>query len=149
LIMRGPGVPKSTRVRSLAGLIDIVPTVLGLLGLPVEFELDGVDLAHDWRNVDTHPVDRELMIETSWIDGTRAKRGIRTRQQKLILNLDSGEPEFYDLREDPAEQMNLYPTEEATLLERRLVQADHEVEAGEVVLSADDIEQLKSLGYID
>jgi len=149
LIMRGPGIPESTRVSSLAGLIDIVPTVLGLLGLPVESGLDGVDLAKDWLNVSTHAGDRELAIETSWIDGTRAKRGIRTRQQKLIVNLDSGESEFYDLHEDPAERNNLYPTAEALVLERRVLQAPQAVEEGDVVLSPEDIEQLKSLGYID
>jgi len=146
LIVRGPGTPAARRVRSMAALIDIPPTVLGLVGIDPPAGLDGIDLAESWRD-DTVP-ERALEIETSWIDGTRAKRGIRTPTHKLIVDLESDERELYDLIEDPGETENLYPHPAAEPLERALAAAISAEAGSEVVLSPEDLEQLRSLGYV-
>jgi len=146
LIVRGPGVPAGARVRSMAALIDIMPTVLGLVGLDIPHGLDGVDLADYWRD-DSVP-HRLLEIETSWIDGTRAKRGIRTPTHKLIVDLEAGTTEFYDLVEDPGETRNLYPHPVAAELEQVLQSLEARTVGDEIELTPEDIEQLRTLGYI-
>jgi arylsulfatase A-like enzyme len=146
LILRGPGIPAGARVQSMAGLVDILPTVLGLAGFELPAGLDGVDLAELWRD-DTVP-ERMMEIETSWIDGTRAKRGIRTPTRKLIVNLDDGSREFYDLVQDPGENTNLYPHPAAEELESLLGSLQQE-QAGEAVeLNEQDVERLRALGYM-
>jgi arylsulfatase A-like enzyme len=146
LVMRGPGIPAGLRVRSMAALVDIVPTLLGLVGLDPPSGLDGVHLASYWRE-DSDP-ERWLEIETSWIDGTRAKRGIRTPTRKLILDVDTGAKEFYDLLADPQEARNLYPHPAAQELERHLETLKAKSGGAEVELGADDLEELRSLGYV-
>jgi len=146
LIVRGPGVPEGGRVRSLAALIDIVPTVLGLVGIDPPPGLDGIDLATVWRD-DAIP-ERMLEIETSWIDGTLAKRGVRTPSQKLIVNQETGEKEYFDLAHDPAETENLYPHPDAEALERALGERERASSGDAVELSPEDIERLEALGYL-
>ena len=146
LILRGPGVPEGSRVQSMAALIDILPTVLGLGGFDIPEGLDGIDLAPLWRD-DAVP-ERLLEIETSWIDGTRAKRGIRTPTRKLIVNVESDGREFYDLVDDPGETTNLYPHPEAEELEQVLASLREQQPGGPVELDPQDIEALRALGYM-
>jgi arylsulfatase A-like enzyme len=146
LILRGPGIPRGARVRSMAALIDIVPTVLGLLDIAPPPGLDGVDLAAYWKD-DTNP-ERLLEIQTNWIDGARGKRGIRTPTRKLIVSLETGAKEYYDLERDPAETDNLYPHPGATELGQELEARLEATAGGEVVLDPEDIEALKALGYL-
>jgi arylsulfatase A-like enzyme len=146
LIIRGPGVPSGKRVRSLAALVDIVPTVLGLMGGDPPSDLDGVDLAAHWH--DDAISERMLEIETSWIDGTLAKRGVRTPTRKLIVDLETGEKEFFDLTRDPAETENLYPHPDAEELERTLAEREAAASGPAVELSPEDIDRLKALGYL-
>jgi arylsulfatase A-like enzyme len=146
LILRGPEIPRGARIRSMAALIDIVPTVLGLLDIAIPPGLDGVDLAAYW-NDDTNP-ERALEIETNWINGGRVKRGVRTPTRKLIVSLESGSKEYYDLDRDPAETDNLYPHPGAQELGRELATQLESAAGGEVVLDPEDIEALKALGYL-
>jgi arylsulfatase A-like enzyme len=146
LILRGPGVPRGERVRSMAALIDVVPTVLGLVDIASPPGLDGVDLAAYW-NDDTNP-ERLLEIETNWINGARGKRGIRTPTRKLIVSLETGTKEYYDLVNDPAETNNLYPHPGAEELRRALGKQSEPTAGGEVVLDPKDIAALKALGYL-
>jgi arylsulfatase A-like enzyme len=146
LIFRGPGIPRGGRVRSMAALIDIVPTVLGLLGIASPLGLDGVDLAAYWKD-DARP-ERLLEIQTNWINGARGKRGIRTPTRKLIVSLETGAKEYYDLASDPAETENLYPDPGAEELGRELDAQVEETVGGEVELDPDDIDRLKALGYL-
>ena len=147
LILRGPGVPAGTRVRSIASLTDILPTVLGRIALEPPSGLDGVDLASFWKD-DSNP-ERMLEIETSWVDGSRPLRGIRTPTRKLIVDAESGETEFYDLVDDPAETESLDAHPEAEKLRSRLDELLRESPGDAVELTAEDIERLKSLGYLD
>jgi len=146
LIMRGPGIPRGERVRSMAALIDIVPTVLGLLDIVSPPDLDGIDLATYW-NDDTNP-ERLLEIETNWITGARGKRGIRTPTRKLIVSLETGAKEYYDLLGDPEETDNLYPHPGAEELGRAMEEQSEATAGGEVVLDSTDIEALEALGYL-
>ncbi|RJQ16221.1 MAG: hypothetical protein C4560_09800 [Nitrospiraceae bacterium] len=45
-IFAGPGVRKNNHVRSLSSVLDVTPSILALLGLPVALDMDG-DVIHD------------------------------------------------------------------------------------------------------
>ncbi|MFQ5457787.1 MAG: sulfatase, partial [Myxococcota bacterium] len=45
LVLRGPGIPRGLRLPWLAELVDVMPTVLSLLSLPVPPQVQGDDLA--------------------------------------------------------------------------------------------------------
>ncbi len=102
LVFRFPGVPPAPGPTRIASLVDLTPTLLALLGLPVPPGLDGVALfAPD------APRERGVYFESyagylnygwsplaGWLDG-RGKY------------LHSSEPEFYLPLSDPAEHKDL------------------------------------------
>ena len=45
LVLRGPGVPRGLRVPGLAGLVDLTPTILSLLGFAPPTHIQGKDLS--------------------------------------------------------------------------------------------------------
>jgi choline-sulfatase len=159
LLISGPGI-SPLRTKAPARGIDIAPTILGLLGMaPVQGML-GTDLikappAHDRvRVVETYggavlrlPGARALM--TSQPPG---KIGVIVGPWKLII--DGSRTELFNLETDPGELKDLSRAEpdrvqhmrsfaeqfESTYPRRKEVKAE---------LSNEDIEALKSQGYLD
>lgn len=95
----------------LVGTVDIVPTVLALLGEPPADALDGVNLLAPPADDD-----RAIYIETyfSRTVGCSELLGLRRRTDKYIR---APRPEYYDLARDPTEQTNLIDERSATALE--------------------------------
>lgn len=84
------------------GLIDIMPTVLSLLGVEHDLAFDGLDLM-----TDTVPGDRVIYIETLaplLYHGWASLHGVRSVRAKYI---QSPLPEYYDLANDRRELNNL------------------------------------------
>jgi arylsulfatase A-like enzyme len=98
-------------------LVDIVPTVLELLGLPAEPELDGVSLASAVLGEGAPPelpaysethYPREQAAATGDYDWTRNKKSVRIGNRwKVIFHVDSDLVEVYDLERDPHERRDL------------------------------------------
>ncbi|MGH7150835.1 MAG: sulfatase, partial [Planctomycetota bacterium] len=87
-----------------AGGIDVLPTALDLLGLPVPGGLDGESLARPPRDPD-----RPLYLETFaplHTCGWSPLHALRRLRDKFI---EAPVPEYYDLRSDPWESRNLFP----------------------------------------
>ena len=87
-----------------AGGIDVLPTALDLLGLPVPGGLDGESLARPPRDPD-----RPLYLETFaplHTCGWSPLHALRRLGDKFI---EAPVPEYYDLRSDPWETRNLLP----------------------------------------
>ncbi len=142
-------------------LIDIYPTVLDLLGIPLEHDIQGRSLAPLLRAAGGRS--REAFAETTNLKKTECK-GLRTGRYKLILTFQRGadyatDPaarvELYDLEDDPGEQHDLTSEmpELAATLETRL----REIVSGEAadaesaepeVLDPDLQERLRALGYV-
>jgi arylsulfatase A-like enzyme len=101
LIIAVPGVPPHV-VEGPVELIDLTPTILGLLDIPIPARMRGTDLG-PWLatppapNVRLPPAFAEVAEKRMVVRGT----------DKLICELNWGYCSFYDLLLDPREQKNL------------------------------------------
>lgn len=104
LLFAGPRVPRGVVLPGPAQTVDITPTLLTLLDLPVPAGLDG--RAIDFRNTDT--MEATVYLETELPQrhfGWSPLRGVINGWHKYI---ESPNPEFYDLRDDPEEALNSF-----------------------------------------
>ena len=111
LVVRGPGLPSGREVGEVVTQLDMLPTVLALLGVPMP-----AGLVQHGR--DASPLLRGEAV--SWPDTvfgefdmhhyTLARmRMVRTARHKLVRYLGTSfQDELYDLSEDPGETRNLY-----------------------------------------
>jgi arylsulfatase A-like enzyme len=157
LIVRMPGkVPAGARLDTPAQLVDVTPTILPLLGIP----LDGSPFqGHDLFSLradaprSLYSMAAELLtrepIRIAMIKGT----------QKFVVWPDSGRKALYHIATDPFERRNLLVSPEdgtrgtaaPTPWEAELNtwwQRNDRLRADDFALSPDDLERLQSLGYI-
>jgi choline-sulfatase len=167
LAFHWPGRIRPQQVAAPATLLDLAPTVLGLLGHEVPEGFRG----YDWSGVldgreqpdparrtwyqahkgavlsiqEAGPARKDGLLELAMVTGTT----------KEIVQLVEREHHVFDLRRDPGERRNLNGAgfrpsgplaEWIAHVERLLEEAD---DAPPVNVDAEDIEKLKSLGYID
>lgn len=151
-IVSGAGMPRGRVVSDrVVGLVDVLPTVLGLLGV------DSDPGALDGRDLTTEPgeAERAIYIESlaGYLDyGWAPLHGLRRMGDKLILSPD---PEYFDVRADPGERVNLYGTSDAAHeLEQRLANRLAEwapvsaARDAENEPSEEDLDRLSALGYV-
>jgi arylsulfatase A-like enzyme len=153
LLVRGPGVPAGLRIETTVSLIDLLPTVLATVGAPLLASADGVDLSPLWRgknDLATRVLFGEADHYRNQHDETRS---VRRGRFKLIYNRATRERSLYDLETDPGERRDL--AAEHPELAQALMAGLREFMAGQVesntgsVLSDEDIEHLRSLGYVN
>jgi choline-sulfatase len=141
-VLAGPGLPAGERRAGLARTTDLLPTVLGALGLPIPGGLDGIDRLRK-------PSPRESYAETLYplTFGWAPLHSFRAEGFKLI---DAPRPELYDLASDPRETHDL-SRERPEIVERlRRALQGLAARARSSVESAPDAatqERLRSLGY--
>ncbi|MBN2382633.1 sulfatase [bacterium] len=95
------------------GLIDILPTVLGIVGGRSPNHFQGRDLLGSAH----HEIGTDRPIFMDNMRRSLLKAGLRTSRWKFIETLDKSNQELYDLLNDPAEMSNL--VEDTTLSEVR------------------------------
>ena len=102
LIIRAPAI-EPRRVESVVRLVDVLPTALDLLGLPVP-KTDGASLTGVMNG---KRQDLDAYAESIYPRrfGWSPVRSLREGRFKLI---DAPRPELYDLDRDPFEQHNIY-----------------------------------------
>jgi len=150
LVLAGPGVPAGRR-DALARHVDVVPTILGLVGLRVPPELPGRNL------VTASASDGAAGYFECWgphFDyGWATITGVRTLQWKY-----TAEPlpeELYDVLRDPGETTNRIAAEPAVRVEMRdrLAAARSRyataTTARAETLSLEERERLAALGYVE
>ena len=157
LIVRLPGASSKSvraprRVSDVVRLVDVMPTVLDLIGLPPP-AMDGDSLV-DLMNGKRVTVEREGYAESLYPArfGWSPLRTLRDGRFKLI---DAPRPELYDLGRDPFEERNIHaerPTV-AAAMKRRLSQIAGGPSVSDTLsqtdaLSPDARERLHALGYI-
>jgi choline-sulfatase len=134
--------------------VDIVPTVLGILGLPGGETTDGHDLGAAIRGKETAPVlpqySESLLSEVGF--GMAPLFAIRTAGYKYIR---APRPELYDLRNDPHELHDLHASlpRVAANLDAQLTRlmkdsSRHSVKADASPMTRETEESLQALGYL-
>jgi len=149
-LMAGPGVPPGLRVKQQARVIDLLPTVLDLLGSNAPPQVQGMSLTPTFTGKQM-PV-RPAYIETLFSKinmGWSELRAVRTDRWKFIR---APKPELYNLIDDPGETTNViarYPNETKELrglLESMAGSQSEKVETA--IVDQRTLEELKSLGYL-
>ncbi len=153
LIIKAPGLNVSRRIDDAVGLIDIMPTVLGLLGIDLSLPVRGQDLG-PFLNGQAESSPRYLYTESM----TPTK--YNCNPLLAIVNwpwkyIYTTEPELYHLQDDPAEKNNLLKTESKRggLLEKhvQLILDDNlrdDRPDSHIELDEKTVSQLHSLGYV-
>ncbi len=154
--IRAPGlVPEGRRVPDLVELIDVAPTILDLLGLPPLADASGRSLRpllHGEAETDGRLVFAETFmprIEFGWSE-------LRMVRDKRFKYIQAPRPELYDLREDPAEAVNLYSLEPertaemAAALQNWVAATTNAEVAAEArrTIRPEEEAKLRSLGYL-
>lgn len=151
LIMAGPApFPRGHVVEHQVGVVDIVPTLLDLLGIDPPAGIEGVNA------LAAGPESRPVYIESlsaKLLHGCAPLVGVRRADAKLII---APKPELYDLKADPHELDNVYGQREA--LTRELRSALNGLVGGNLaaalsvrqnlVITDEAAEKLRSLGYL-
>jgi HEAT repeat protein len=101
LIIAVPGVPPHV-VQGPVELVDLAPTILGLLDIPVPVRMRGTDLG-PWLANPPAPSSR---LTTAFAE-LGDQRMVATAVDKLICTDKEGFCAYYDLQIDPREQKNL------------------------------------------
>jgi len=152
-IMDGPGVPAGARVRQQAREIDVLPTVLNLLGGKASSAIQGTSMvpAFSGKAVPTMYSYEETLypkINMGWAE----LRGVHTAHWMYIR---APKPELYDLDKDPGELNNVIAAQPKEFRELeaqlKLLSRLGNNKTETVVTQAMDqktIDQLRSLGYV-
>ncbi len=149
-LMSGPGVPKGMRLKPQARAIDVLPTLVDLVGAKPVAGVQGASLApaikgkqvpEKWSYAESlYP-----KINMGWAE----LRAIRTNRWKYIR---APKPELYDLAQDPGETTNViasHPAEFRDLESKLKTVAGRDTEKVEAApLDQRTMSELKSLGYL-
>jgi arylsulfatase A-like enzyme/Tfp pilus assembly protein PilF len=150
LVLAGPGIHPG-KVPTPVSLVDLFPTLLDLLGLPIPGGLDGMSLK---PLLSGEPLRRGRLYAESYEQyyafGWSPLRALFDASEKYI---HAPKPELYDLRKDPDESRNLAGAEPARAarlrgeLERRHPTSG--AEAAPAARVSDELKKhLQSLGYL-
>ncbi len=132
LIFRYPkALPRGKTVGELVEMIDFLPTLMDLSGLPVPQDIHGRSLVplmtgqvKKWRPAVFSEIDHSMSMYPELRQGTGRRVMVRTKQWKLVFFMDRRVTEkdgaLYDLKNDPWEQTNLYSDPRHAATVRRL-----------------------------
>jgi arylsulfatase A-like enzyme len=151
LIVRSPGSERAgSRFEEPVRLLDLAPTLLGLVGIGSTPEIRGRDLLDGGGDAGPLPVfasgNKERPDEAAVIVGS----------EKLIFDLETGSHRLYDLETDPGETSDRWSeTDETAVLLGHLLQhlrsSRLSSAAGSqptIELTDEQLEQLRELGYV-
>jgi arylsulfatase A-like enzyme/Tfp pilus assembly protein PilF len=152
-VMAGPGVPEGKTVKPWVGTTDVLPTVLGLLGMEAGEGLPGQDLRPvlAGSSFRPEPLYAESLFGRLHCHWAVLRAWVRD-DWKLI---DGADVELYNLAEDPQERENRAGEEPERVQQMRQElraalgrMAPHGDTARAVSLSPEQEERLRSLGYV-
>ena len=155
LIVAGPGVPAGQRVKERVGTVDIVPTVLDLLGVDRPGDLQGRSLAALWKRPGDADNRHGYYSETLAPRVSHGMGELRAWFEGPFKYIHGPRSELFDLAKDPAELHNLVAEDPQTAsrlrgtLERFLrATARPADEAAAPAETAENLERLAALGYV-
>lgn len=154
LIFNGPGVPKGKSVQQVVRTVDILPTVLDLLHLPVPAHIDGQNLVPLWNGTRQNRVAYTETFVPYLNFGWGQLRSLRDWTVKAI---NAPKPEVYEMQKDPHEEHNLaangtVPSEARPFFAdlKKIEAADPFEHGGQQPgkMDAETTKRLAALGYI-
>lgn len=154
LLIRYPKQQKGTSVDDVVSLVDVVPTILSLLDIPVPDHIQGRDLSKHTHNNRDSTQKRHVYCEslTPTKFDCNPLFGIINQHWKYI---DTTQPELYNLRDNPDESQNLLHIEDkqARLMKgllQNLIAQIFQNTSGQSTLvpDAESRKRLESLGYV-
>jgi uncharacterized sulfatase len=108
LLMRWPDkLSKGRRIQALFSHVDLVPTILSAVNLPIDNELDGFNSLPLLEGREDAIRENILVECIDDPDGLRLKTLV-TKDHKITWYAEKDYGEFYDLKEDPHERVNLW-----------------------------------------
>lgn len=145
LIICGAGSAVGSREKKLASLVDVYPTVLSALRIPLSPGLDGRELFSGASRESIYAESFYPRLDLGWSE----LRSIRTPSEKLV---EAPRAELYRLLDDPREQHNRLAVDgaRAESLRKELALIIRE-ERSPIAPAAPDTETreaLRSLGYV-
>jgi len=147
-----------TRIDSRAGLVDVLPTILQELGMPVPPEVQGAPLLSVLKSGEGKPSetppDRPAYAESDYPHRTFGWSPLRSLRAGKYLMIEAPHKELYDQTADPKAEHNLAGTSVAvtsTLASqldtfRQKMSTDRE--APKVAANPELQERLNALGYV-
>jgi arylsulfatase A-like enzyme len=137
-------------------LLDIPPTILDMVGIPIPAEFEGQSFVSLFSAGSATPYDKRYAL--SAVAETRnygdAKQSVRTSKWKYIFHPASGREELYDLERDPGEDDNVVDAHRDVAAKLRTFLQDpsliEKLESPTApMVGPEDREILKELGYIE
>jgi arylsulfatase A-like enzyme len=113
LILTGPKIPNNVLISNMIRQVDIFPTILDLISIPVPNDIDGKNLLPLIEGQDTEELISHIESPPPLVENPSMKYiGIRTSKYKFIQNIhdDKQSYELYDLQNDPMEEKNIITT---------------------------------------
>jgi arylsulfatase A-like enzyme len=152
LFLHHPGVAPR-RVRADVSLVDLLPTLRSILGLPASAQEAGIDLTPFYAEGSEAPAERALFASRT--TGMAWKRSVVRGRYKLI-ETRPGKIELYDLESDPGEQRNLAEARPALSQELLRASSDFRTSARRwdrsrttVEVGPEELRRLEELGYAE
>ena len=158
-LLWGPDVPHGVRVTAPVSLVDVLPTVLDVLGVQTPPGVDGRSLRALWEQPAGQEEARPLFVEAD-LDppGPTARSmvpgddlAVRQGKYKLVLDPSSGTVKLFDLAVDPHETKDVASAhpEVVGVLRGELERFRKRPQDGEAAepMSKEDLEKLQGLGY--
>jgi len=109
LVFSGYGIPNAPQIPKLVRQVDILPTILDLLSIPLPDSIDGTSLTPLWNGKSIDELTAHIESPPSIENSSEKYIGIRNKNFKYIRDLQNTEinTELYDLVSDPFEENNL------------------------------------------
>ena len=166
MLIRGPGItPRADH--SFISLVDIMPTVLAICGVPLEVEMDGVDFSDGILSGSSGPANAShpnralfAMEHTYWWEAGKLQESPAPRPRAMALSVmmghhwyiaDQMDEELYDMSTDSEQAHNTASTAADLSVLRGLAGKRSTFETAGAIRSYDaDVEkQLRQLGYVE
>ena len=112
LILTGPKIPNNVLISNMVRQVDIFPTILDLISIPVPNDIDGKNLLPLIEGQDTEELISYIESPPLVENPSMKYIGIRTSKYKFIQNIhgDKQSYELYNLQNDPLEEKNITTT---------------------------------------
>jgi arylsulfatase A-like enzyme len=155
LVLRWPGkIRAGAEASRLVRLIDLMPTVLSQLTLPLPPDIQGVSLI---PLIEGGELEEPLAAFSEGVKNGPKQRAMQIRNWKLITTLKTARQQLFDLENDYDEQVDLsakYPARVASLqglMREELkssVQLARQGPSKPVPVPPEQLERLRQLGYV-